>query len=119
MRPGHCGRGRDRLKSELTALERRYGSAKEPGHLRSVIARISAISPSLSSTSQANTRTVSLSGPATALCDEAPRLRATMIVVGNRRVQRLTRVLGAVANDIARQAPCDVLVANTTLTSAG
>jgi nucleotide-binding universal stress UspA family protein len=60
------------------------------------------------------TRTISLSDPATALCDEAQRLQATMIVVGNRRVQGLTRVLGAVATDVARQAPCDVLVANTT-----
>jgi nucleotide-binding universal stress UspA family protein len=60
------------------------------------------------------THTVSLSDPATAICDEARRLQATMIVVGNRRVQGLTRVLGAVATDVARQAPCDVLVANTT-----
>lgn len=60
------------------------------------------------------TRTVSLSDPATALCEEAQRLQATMIVVGNRQVQGLTRVLGAVAADVARQAPCNVLVANTT-----
>jgi nucleotide-binding universal stress UspA family protein len=59
------------------------------------------------------TRSVSLSDPATAMCDEAQRLQASMIVVGNRRVQGLARVLGAVATDVARQAPCDVLIANT------
>ena len=62
-------------------------------------------------------RTVSLLDPATAMCDEAQRLEATMIVVGNRRVQGLARVLGAVASDVARQAPCDVLIANTTTDS--
>ena len=52
--------------------------------------------------------------PATALCDEARRLQASIIVVGNRRVKGAARLLGAVATDVARQAPCDVLIANTT-----
>jgi nucleotide-binding universal stress UspA family protein len=60
------------------------------------------------------THTVSLHDPATALCDEAERLEASMIVVGNRRVQGAGRLLGAVATDVARRAPCDVLIANTT-----
>jgi nucleotide-binding universal stress UspA family protein len=51
------------------------------------------------------------------MCDEAQRLEATMIVVGNHRVQGLTRVLGAVATDVTRHAPCDVLIANTTTDS--
>ena len=59
------------------------------------------------------TRTVSLLDPATALCEEAARLDAGMIVVGNRRVQGASRLLGAVATDVARRAPCDVLIANT------
>jgi nucleotide-binding universal stress UspA family protein len=59
------------------------------------------------------TCTVSLSEPAAAMCEEAERLNASMIVVGNRRVQGLSRVLGAVATDVVRHAPCDVLVANT------
>ena len=37
-----------------------------------------------------------------------------MIVVGNRRVQGATRVLGSIANDVARQAPCNVLIVHTT-----
>lgn len=60
------------------------------------------------------THAVSLDSPADALCSEAERLGARMIVVGNRRVQGASRILGSVAMDVVRQAPCDVLVANTT-----
>lgn len=52
--------------------------------------------------------------PATALCEEAERLDAMIIVVGNRRVQGVSRVLGSIAGDVLKQAPCDVLIANTT-----
>ena len=59
------------------------------------------------------TRTVTLCDPATAICEEATRLEADVIVVGNRRVHGAARLLGAVATDVARRAPCDVLIANT------
>ena len=59
------------------------------------------------------TTAVGLGDPAGFLCEEAGRLGASVIVVGNRRVQSLTRVLGTVAADVVKQAPCDVLVANT------
>ncbi len=52
--------------------------------------------------------------PARSICDEAARLDARMIVVGNRRVQGISRVLGSVAADVAKQAPCDVVIAYTT-----
>lgn len=52
--------------------------------------------------------------PATALCDEAARIGAKVIVVGNRRVQGVSRVLGSIASDVLKKAPCDVLIANTT-----
>lgn len=52
--------------------------------------------------------------PADALVSEAERLDALMIVVGNRRVQGAGRVLGSVASDVARKAPCNVLIAHTT-----
>ena len=48
------------------------------------------------------------------LCEIADRIDAQAIVVGNRRVQGVSRVLGSVANDVLRHAPCDVLVVNTT-----
>jgi nucleotide-binding universal stress UspA family protein len=51
--------------------------------------------------------------PAEALIREADRLEARMIVVGNRRMQGLGRVLGSVANSVAHSASCDVYIANT------
>ena len=51
--------------------------------------------------------------PAEALVREADRLEASMIVVGNRRMQGLGRVLGSVANSVAHTASCDVYIANT------
>jgi len=51
--------------------------------------------------------------PGDALVEEAERLGATLIVVGNKRVQGLARILGSIAADVARQAPCDVYIAHT------
>jgi len=51
--------------------------------------------------------------PASALLSEAARVQADVIVVGNRRMQGVSRVLGAVANEIAHKAPCDVLLVKT------
>ena len=51
--------------------------------------------------------------PADALVREAERLEARMIVVGNRRMHGLGRVLGSVANSVAHNASCDVYIANT------
>lgn len=51
--------------------------------------------------------------PADALIKEAERLDAKMIVVGNRRMRGIGRVLGSVANSVAHNAPCDVYIANT------
>lgn len=59
--------------------------------------------------------TVAIGGPnpARSLCDEAERIGASMIVVGNRRAQGAGRVLGSVASDVTKLAPCDVLVVHT------
>jgi nucleotide-binding universal stress UspA family protein len=51
--------------------------------------------------------------PAEALLGEAERLEAELIVVGNRRMQGVSRLLGAVANHVVHNAPCDVLVVKT------
>jgi nucleotide-binding universal stress UspA family protein len=51
--------------------------------------------------------------PADALIKEALRVDARMIVVGNRRMHGIGRVLGSVANSVAHNAPCDVYIANT------
>lgn len=52
--------------------------------------------------------------PAKVLCEEAARLEARAIVIGNRRVQGVSRVLGSVAAAVNKSAPCDVYVAHTT-----
>jgi nucleotide-binding universal stress UspA family protein len=51
--------------------------------------------------------------PADALISEAERLEAELIIVGNRRMQGVSRLLGSVANEVAHNAPCDVLVVKT------
>ena len=51
--------------------------------------------------------------PAVALVDEAVRLEASLIVVGNRRVQGVGRLLGSVAASVAAHAPCDVYIVKT------
>lgn len=56
-----------------------------------------------------------LIGPAArGLVDYAEEIDADVIVVGNRRVQGISRVLGSVAIDVLRDAPCAVYVAKTT-----
>jgi nucleotide-binding universal stress UspA family protein len=51
--------------------------------------------------------------PADALIREAINKEARVIVVGNRRMRGIGRVLGSVANSVAHSAPCDVYIANT------
>lgn len=51
---------------------------------------------------------------AKALVAEAERIGADAIVVGNRRINGVSRVLGAVALDVVRHAPCAVHIAKTT-----
>ncbi len=51
--------------------------------------------------------------PVSVLCEEGTRLGALVIVVGNKRVQGVSRVLGSIAGGVAKFAPCDVLVVHT------
>ena len=52
--------------------------------------------------------------PADVLVEQADKLDAALIVVGNRRMQGPSRVLGAIATAVAQRAPCDVYIAKTT-----
>jgi nucleotide-binding universal stress UspA family protein len=52
--------------------------------------------------------------PAEALVHAAEYAGASLIVIGNRRVQGVSRILGSVAVDVVRKAPCDVYIAHTT-----
>jgi nucleotide-binding universal stress UspA family protein len=47
------------------------------------------------------------------ILDEAQKVGADLIVIGNVRMQGAKRVLGAVANDVLHHAPCDVLLVKT------
>lgn len=51
--------------------------------------------------------------PASALIRHAETYAAHTIVVGNRRMKGLGRVLGSVANSVAHGAACDVYIVNT------
>ena len=59
------------------------------------------------------TMSVRYGDAAEAMCAEADRRDASMIVVGNRRVQSAARVLGTIATHVTRIADCDVLIVNT------
>ncbi len=59
-------------------------------------------------------RTSALPGtPVRVLLDEAVRIDADLILVGNRRPQGIGRVLGSIAENVAQKAPCAVLIAKT------
>ena len=59
------------------------------------------------------TTTVAHGNPADVLVDEAEKLEARLIVVGNKRVQGPARILGSIARSVTVNASCDVYVANT------
>ena len=52
-------------------------------------------------------------GIANVLLEEADAVDADVIVVGNKNVQGLGRVLGSVAENVAQKANCAVLISNT------
>lgn len=60
------------------------------------------------------TWSVQIEDPAKAVCDEAERVGADYIVVGNRRTHGASRLLGSVASAVMHHASCHVVVANTT-----
>jgi nucleotide-binding universal stress UspA family protein len=57
---------------------------------------------------------MSKSPPADAICEVAVEVKADLIVVGNKGMRGVHRILGSVPNSVAHKAPCDVLVAFTT-----
>lgn len=52
--------------------------------------------------------------PAEALTSIATKEHADLIVVGNKGMKGVRRVLGSVPNDVAHHAPCSVLIVDTT-----
>ena len=51
---------------------------------------------------------------AESICDVAAEIGADLIVVGNKGMVGVRRVLGSVPNSVAHHAPCSVLIADTT-----
>ena len=51
--------------------------------------------------------------PCSVLLSEADAVGADLMIVGNRHVQGISRVLGSVAEDVAQKANCAVLIAKT------
>ncbi len=51
---------------------------------------------------------------AESICDLAEEIGADLIVVGNKGMVGVRRVLGSVPNSVAHHAPCSVLIAQTT-----
>jgi nucleotide-binding universal stress UspA family protein len=52
--------------------------------------------------------------PADVICTLAEEIGADLIVVGNKGMAGVRRVLGSVPNSVAHNAPCSVLIASTT-----
>ena len=52
--------------------------------------------------------------PVEALTKVSSKEQADLIVVGNKGMKGVRRVLGSVPNDVAHHAPCSVLIVNTT-----
>lgn len=52
--------------------------------------------------------------PARAICGVAGRVGADLVVVGNKGMLGMRRVLGSVPNSVAHEAPCSVLIVSTT-----
>lgn len=59
------------------------------------------------------TTAVVVDDPATALCNEARSVDASVIVVGNKRTQGASRFLGSVAGGVVKSAPCAVHIVHT------
>ncbi|WP_110239533.1 universal stress protein [Nocardioides gilvus] len=51
--------------------------------------------------------------PAETLVKAAEELEASLIVVGNKRVKGLGRLLGSIASEVAAKAPCDIYIVHT------
>ena len=52
--------------------------------------------------------------PADVICEVAAEVGADLIIVGNKGMKGVRRVLGSVPNSVAHQAPCSVLIVATT-----
>ncbi|HEY8754624.1 MAG TPA: universal stress protein [Arthrobacter sp.] len=97
-------------KTEVVEIAGEDWTVSNAAEATKVAQRVAAL---LGADGVATTYTAALGKPHEVLIAEAERLAARIIVVGNRRMKGLGRVLGSVANTVAHHAPCDVYVAKT------
>ncbi|MCQ9164544.1 universal stress protein [Arthrobacter sp. STN4] len=97
-------------KSEIVEIAGEEWTISNAAEAKKVAQRVAG---QLSAKGVRATYTAALGKPHEVLLNEAERLGAAMIVVGNRRMQGLARVLGSVANNVAHNSPCDVYIVKT------
>lgn len=97
-------------KTEVVEIAGEDWTVSDSEQAHKVAQRVAAL---LGASGVSTTYTAARGKPHEVLISEAERLEAKVIVVGNRRMQGLGRVLGSVANTVAHNAPCDVYIAKT------
>lgn len=116
------------FSADVTGALRTSSSSLDPdvtgGALRETVSRFAEEAVEISSSVASGLRSqfprVSIKSravegsPGATLVREAERLNAEIVVVGNKRVQGATRILGSIAGTVAREAHCDIYVVNTT-----
>lgn len=102
---GNQETGTLRAGGEVVRINHKEAAAEVAGN---VADSLRADFPDLTITSYA-----ALGQAAEALVSSASELNADLIVVGNKRVQGFTRVMGSVARSVAAEAHCDVYIAYT------
>lgn len=96
------------IKSQDLPEEFRYSAARHPADLLleglSQIVRERGLEPVVHAAT---------SNPADAIVEIAEQVGADLIVVGNKGMKGVRRVLGSIPNTVAHSAPCSVLIADT------
>lgn len=104
-----CGYGKfevERIEDDADLSFSTAESAAEVGE--ETVRRLRAVYPGVDATVQATG-----GKPADALLAVAEQTDAELIVVGNKRVQGASRILGSIATEVARKASCDLYIAHT------
>lgn len=94
------------IESQSEADSRRIKGAEEIA--ASVADELRGLFPHVTITAQA-----AEGDPAQAIVEWADRLDVDIVVVGNKRVQGIGRILGNIARDVAKDIACDLYVAYT------
>jgi len=104
-----CGYGKFEVEQVADDQELNVSTAESAVIVgEQAVRRLKAVYPEVNATVQA-----SGGKPADALLAVAEQVDAELIVVGNKRVQGASRILGSIATELARKTQCDLYVAYT------